>query len=64
MYMKQCQILQIRDAVNEIKRIATLETCGLDEETKEKMKLWVMWFDVYANQIEDALDGKIDYKYR
>lgn len=64
MYMKQGQIMQIRDGVEEIKRLATLETCGLDEETKEKMKLWVTWFDVYANKIERALDGDIDEKYR
>lgn len=64
MYMKQGQILQIRDAVEEIKNLATLETCGLDEETKEKMKLWVMWFDCYANKINSALDGDLDERYR
>ncbi len=36
MYMKKGQISQIRDAAEEIKRLATLESCGLDEETKEK----------------------------
>lgn len=64
MYMKNGQIIQIRESVEEIKRLATLETCGLDNETKEKMKLWVMWFDVYANKIERALDGEVDLKYR
>lgn len=64
MYMKQGQILQIRDAVEEIKKLATLETCALDEETKEKMKLWVMWFSCYAIKIELALDGEIDERYR
>lgn len=64
MYMKQGQILQIREATEEIKRLATLESCGLDAETKEKMKLWVMWFEVHANKIERALDGELDPKYR
>ncbi|WP_313069836.1 hypothetical protein [Lacrimispora sp.] len=64
MYIKQGQILQIREAVEEIKKLTTLETCGLDNETKEKMKLWVMWFDVYANQIECALNGELDERFR
>lgn len=64
MYLKQGQILQIREAAEEIKRLATLETCMLDEETKEKIRLWVMWFEVYANQITDALDGDILERYR
>lgn len=64
MYMKNGQIAQIRDAAEEIKRLATLETCGLDEETKEKMRLWVQWFDIQANKIIGALDGNILERYR
>ena len=64
MYMKQCQIEQIRNAAEEIKRLATLETCGLDDQTKENMRLWIQWFDVYANQIVNALEGNVLDKYR
>lgn len=64
MYMKNGQIAQIRDAAKEIERLSTLETCGLDDETKKNMRLWVTWFGVYANQIIDALDGEILEKYR
>ena len=64
MYMKNGQIAQIREAAEEIKELATLETCGLDTETKENMRLWVQWFDGYANQIIDALDGMVLEKYR
>lgn len=63
MYMKKGQIAQIRHAAEEIKDLATLETCGLDAETKENMRLWVQWFDGYANQIIKALDGEILEKY-
>lgn len=63
MYMKKGQIAQIRDAAEEIKRLATLETCGLDEETKEKMRLWVKWFDLEADKILDSLDGNVLEKY-
>ena len=63
MYMKQGQILQIREAVKEIKKIATMKNCTLDNETKKKIKLWVMWFDIYANKINDALDNNLDEKY-
>ena len=43
-----------------------METCGLilDDDTKEKVHLWVQWFDGYANQIIKALDGEILEKYR
>lgn len=64
MYMKQGQILQIREAVEELHRLASLETCGLDDETKKKMKLWVSWIDVYADKIERALDNDLDDRYR
>lgn len=64
MYMKQCQIGQIRSAAEEIKRLSTLETCGLDDTTKDNMRLWVQWFDVYANQVINALDGNVLEKYR
>lgn len=64
MYMKQGQTTQIREAAEEIKRLATLETCALDYATKEKMRLWVQWFDIYANQILDALDGEVLERYR
>lgn len=64
MYMKQCQIEQIRRAAEEIKRLATLENCGLDDQTKENMRLWVQWFVIYANQIIDALEGNVLDKYR
>lgn len=64
MYMKQGQIAQIKDAVEEIHGLASLENCGLDADVREKIKLWVTWFDVYAYQIENALDGDIKEKYR
>lgn len=66
MYMKKGQITQIRDSAEEIKRLATMETCGLmlDDNTREKVHLWVQWFDGYANQIIKALDGEILEKYR
>lgn len=66
MYMKNGQITQIRGAAEEIKRLATMETCGLilDADTREKVYLWVQWFDGYANQIIKALDGEILEKYR
>ena len=63
MYMKKGQIAQIRDSALEIKRLATLEICGLDEETKEKMRLWVKWFDSEADKIINALDGNVLEKY-
>ena len=61
MYMKNGQIAQIRGAAEEIKRLATMETCGLilDADTREKVHRWVQWFDGYANQIIKALDGEI-----
>ena len=66
MYMKNGQIAQIREAAEEIKGLATMETCGLilDADTREKVHLWVQWFDGYANQIIKALDGEILEKYR
>lgn len=66
MYMKNGQISQIRDAAEEIKRLATMETCGLelDNDTREKVRLWVQWFDRQADKINMALDGKILEKYR
>ena len=64
MYMKNGQIAQIRGAAEKIKGLATLETCGLDAETKENMRLWVKWFDMYANQIINALDGKVLDRYQ
>lgn len=64
MYMKNGQIAQIRESAKEIKRLATLETCGLDNATKENMRLWVQWFDAYANQIIGALDGEVLERYR
>lgn len=53
MYMNKGQIAQIREAAEEIKRLATMETCGLilDDDTKEKVRLWVKWFDAQANKI-------------
>ena len=61
MYMKNGQIAQIRGAAEEIKRLATMETCGLilDADTREKVHIWVQWVDGYANQIIKALDGEI-----
>ena len=66
MYMKNGQIAQIQEAADEIKRLATMETCGLilDDDTREKVHIWVQWFDGYANQIIKALDGEILEKYR
>lgn len=56
--------MQIRDAIEEIHGLASMENCSLDTEIKEKIKLWVTWFDAYAYQIENALDGEIKEKYR
>ena len=66
MYMKNGQIAQIRDAAEEIKRLATMETCGLklDDDTREKVWIWVQWFDRQADKINMALDGEILGKYR
>lgn len=64
MYMKQGQLLQIREAIEEIHSLASMKNCNLDAETKEKIKLWVQWFDTYAYQIEDALNGEVKEKYR
>lgn len=66
MYMKKGQIAQIRDAAEEIKRLATMETCGLklDDDTREKVWIWVQWFDRQADKINMALDGEILEKYR
>lgn len=64
MYLKQGQLMQIKDAIKEIHGLVSMENCDLDAETKEKIRLWVMWFDVYAYQIENALDGEVKEKYR
>lgn len=66
MYMKNGQICQIRDAAEEIKRLATMETCGLklDDDTREKVWIWVQWFDRQADRINMALDGELLEKYR
>lgn len=63
MYMKKGQIAQIRDSALEIKRLATLESCGLDDETKEKIRFWVKWFDLEADKIVNALDGNVMEQY-
>lgn len=54
----------IWEAAEKIKQLATLENCALDDATKENMRLWVQWFDIYANQILEALDGEILDRYR
>jgi hypothetical protein len=59
MYLNKNQELQINEGIRELKKLATLETCSLDNDTKEKMKLWVTWIDVYAQEIKDALENKI-----
>lgn len=66
MYMKQGQILQIREAVEEIKTIASMENTDLklSKEDAERVRLWAMWFTTYAYKIKDALNGEIDDKYR
>ena len=63
MYLKEGQKNQINAAVRELKDLASMKNCALDADTKEKMRLWVMWIEVYANSIEDALEGHLQEKY-
>jgi hypothetical protein len=65
MYLGKQKEAHIREAVAEIKRLATMETCSLMEgslmsaEAKEKIKGWVQWFDAEAKNILDVLDGRV-----
>ena len=50
---------QVKDGIRELRKLATLESCSLDNETKEKMKTWVTWIDVYVEKIESALNNDL-----
>lgn len=62
MYINKKQLSQINHAVNEIKKLATLETCGLNfldnPDVKQQLRAWTTWFECYAGQIEGALSDK------
>lgn len=58
MYLGKKREATIRTAAEEIKRLTTLENCGIDfGENKEKVKLWLTWFAIEANKINNALDN-------
>jgi hypothetical protein len=62
MYMKQGQLSRIQAAAEEIRRLATMETCGLKDkcgftdDQMKKIKLWVGWFDIEAEVILKQLE--------
>ena len=58
MYITKDREGQIIQAAERIKELATLETCGLPDDIKKKIKLWVMWFDVEADKILSAMEGR------
>lgn len=63
MYLKKNQLEQINDGVKELHKLASLENCTLPEDVKKRMKCWVIWIDVFAEQIEDALNDTVWDKY-
>lgn len=59
MYINKKQEADIRKATKEINKLTTLESCGIDFGTnKEKVKLWLMWFNVEAQKITKVLDER------
>lgn len=57
MYINKKQEGTIRRAAEEISRLTTLETCGIDfGENRDRVKLWLTWFQIEANKITRALD--------
>jgi len=58
MYITQKQIARIKLAVEEIKRLATMETCALKQDIKNVLREsgWLNWFECYAIKIEDTLN--------
>lgn len=58
MYIGKKQMFIIQEACENIKAIASMETCqlSLSEDDKKKVKNWCQWFTCYANTINKQLE--------
>ena len=58
MYISKKQMSIIQEACENIKVIASMETCNLSlsEDDKKKVKDWCQWFSCYADIINKQLE--------
>lgn len=59
MYINKKQEATIKRAAEEINRLTTLESCGIDfGDKRDQVKLWLTWFKIEADKITKALDAE------
>ena len=46
----------IQCCANELKRLASLKNCGYPEEIKNRIKPYMMWFDMIAYELEEIIE--------
>lgn len=63
MYIKNGNLAEIAQAAYEIKRLTTLEHCGLADEFTDKQKRWLNWFNMNADKILAQLPDDIKNNY-
>ena len=55
------EVLEIREAIAEIKELASMKNCGFKNEKLveiDRLKGWLMWFDVNINKIDKIIENK------
>ena len=57
MYISKKQMFIIQEAIENIKQVASMETCNLSllEDDKEKVKNWCQWFSCYGDIIDKQI---------
>lgn len=54
------ELYTIREAITEIKKLSSMENCAYKNDKTidvEKLKMWLTWFDVYADKIDKIVNN-------